>query len=425
VWLVWFEFRHLWFPKDPSLPGDYEDALAVSQSRRTIAIADGVSTAIFSRRWAELVTTKAILEPISFTGDLDADSDRLSIWLEDLQKTWRSDVKPNSLPWHQQPKAVSIGGQTTLLFASLSECEDQEDEHAHEAGQLRSKLRVDAIGDCNLFLIREGQKILSFPIQTSEAFSEPPNIISSIARPGATADQFKSLDTLCSKDDLLVFCSDAVGLWATRLYEHGEEVDWMKFWGNPTAWQDEIYTGRLRLPSDPMRMRVDDCTLVMARLVNESPEQMAADIFPMEAASGFEILIDLKEDDQEVEASRCLTEVTEKEPNDTSEQQYESGQLNDATQSKSNDDSESNLSDKVRQKNSTIVLDETNSLAASEVCQTGSDKSGCEESEADCLIVGAEDSSRETLIQNLSKDTSTKNKLKSIVKQIFTRKWKR
>ena len=155
---MWFEPRHLWFPKDPSLPGDYEDALAVSQSRRTIAIADGVSTAIFSRRWAELVTTKAILEPISFTGDLNTDSEQLSIWLEDLQKTWRSDVKPNSLPWHQQPKAISIGGQTTLLFASLNDLPDRSDEDTHGTEPLRSKLRVDAIGDCNLFLIRDGQK---------------------------------------------------------------------------------------------------------------------------------------------------------------------------------------------------------------------------------------------------------------------------
>ena len=46
---MWFEPRHLWFLKDPSLPGDYEDALAVSQSRRTIAIRRGLYSNLLAK----------------------------------------------------------------------------------------------------------------------------------------------------------------------------------------------------------------------------------------------------------------------------------------------------------------------------------------------------------------------------------------
>lgn len=382
---MWFESRHLWFPKDPSLPGDYEDALAVSQSRRAIAIADGVSTAIFSRRWSELVTTKAILEPFSFTDDLDSDSDRLCIWLEDLQKTWRSDVKPNSLPWHQQPKAVSIGGQTTLLFASLNDVSDQSDEAPHGTEQ-RSKLRVDAIGDCNLFLIRDGQKTQSFPIQTSDAFSEPPNVISSITKPGAIADHFQSLDTDCFEGDLLVFCSDAVGLWATRSYEQGDQVDWLKYWDNPIEWQQEICTARERSPSDPMRMRVDDCTLLLLKIIKEKPKQIDEDLFPKDSLAGFELLIKTEEK-QELVVDPEPTEGPKDEDSNNFEQEPTNAQLEDKNESQSKNDSESNRPEESYPTAETGNLDESNASSAPKTAEGYSEENDQIESESGLPVI--------------------------------------
>ena len=383
---MWFESRYLWFPKDPALPDDYEDALAVSQSRRSIAIADGVSTAIFSRRWAELITTKAISEPISFTDELDTDSDRLRNWLEDLQKRWRSDVKPNSLPWHQKPKAVSIGAQTTLLSASLNDCSDQSDEASHEAGQLRSKLRVDAIGDCNLFLVREGKRIKSFPIQTSDAFSEPPNVISSITNPGASADHFQSLDMFCFEGDLLVFCSDAVGLWATRIYEQGEEVEWLKYWDNQIEWQEEICTARDRAPSDPMRMRVDDCTLLLLKIIKEKPERLDEDLSPQDAAAGFELLIKTEEE-QKLTVSSEPVEGSKDEDSNNFAQEPTNAQLEDKNESQSKNDSESNRPEEFYPTAETGNLDESNSSSAPKTAQGYSEENDQIKSESGFPVI--------------------------------------
>ena len=44
-----------------------------------------------------------------------------------------------------------------------------------------------------------------------------------------------------------------------------------------------------------MRMRVDDCTLLLLKIIKEKPEEIAEDIFPKDALAGFELLIKTKE----------------------------------------------------------------------------------------------------------------------------------
>lgn len=253
-----FRSHQCWFPKDVDFPRDYEDASARSEKHGRAVVADGVSSAIFSRNWARLLTRAAVETPPSLETD-----EAIRGWLEPLQQAWRQDIDFNSLKWHQKPKATSVGAQATLLIVHV----EQSTDGTAAPGEYR--LRASGLGDCVLYLIRQGRKILSFPLTTSAEFAQPPEIFSSIAKGVSYAEKFRHLDDRCQAGDLLVVCSDAVGLWAMEEYEAGRAVDWMRYWENDQAWQEDIQRLRDNKPADGNRMRVDDCTLVLLQVVAE------------------------------------------------------------------------------------------------------------------------------------------------------------
>jgi hypothetical protein len=265
-----FRSHQCWFPKDADFPGDYEDASARSEKHGRAIVADGVSSAIFSRTWARLLTRSAVAEPPDLTSE-----DAIQAWLAPLQQEWRKGINFAGLPWHQKPKATSIGAQTTLLAVSVEPLADGGDPSAEYS------LRASGIGDCVLFLVRDGRKVFSFPLTSAAQFAEPPHIFSSIAKGVAYVEKFRYLDDRCCIGDLLIVCSDAVGLWAMEEYEAGREVDWMRYWENDEAWQEDIQALRARRADEHgNRMRVDDCTLLLLQVVAEETLADEPDVQP-------------------------------------------------------------------------------------------------------------------------------------------------
>ena len=265
-----FRSHQCWFPKDAEFPGEYEDASARSEKHGRAIVADGVSSAIFSRAWARLLTRSVVAEPPDLTSE-----DAIQAWLTPLQQEWRKGINFAGLPWHQKPKATSIGAQTTLLAVAVEPLADGGD----LAGEYR--LRGSGIGDCVLFLVRDGRRVFSFPLTSAAEFAEPPQIFSSIAKGVAYVDKFRHLDDRCRIGDLLVVCSDAVGLWAMEEYEAGREVDWMRYWENDEAWQADIQSLRARRADEHgNRMRVDDCTLLLLQVVTEEALTEELDVQP-------------------------------------------------------------------------------------------------------------------------------------------------
>ena len=290
-----FRSHQSWFPKELDLPNDYEDASALSEKTGRAVIADGVSSAIFSRTWARLLTRTAVANPPSVGDDA-----AIMAWVSDLQKLWREGINFQALPWNLKPKAVSTGAQATLLLidAEPSDVSNRDesggDAHAaqgDEAGLPMSsdrttkqpaeyRLQAHALGDCNLFLIRDGKKILSFPMTDSAAFAAPPDVFSSIAKNVAYAAKFQHLDDRCREGDLLVACTDAIGLWAMQEYEAGRQVDWMRYWGHDEAWQADIQYYRGLPAGTPRRMRIDDCTLLLLQVVADTVDEAEPDMQP-------------------------------------------------------------------------------------------------------------------------------------------------
>lgn len=259
-----FRSYQCWFPKDADSPGDYEDACALSEKAGRAVIADGVSTAIFSRAWARLLTRTAVSNPPD-----TRDSGALAEWLRPLQQEWRQAIGYESVArdWIRGPKVRSTGGQATLLIVEVTPLGDT-DESGARIDEYR--LNAHAIGDCCIFLVRSGEKVLSFPMTDSAAYATGPHVLSSIAKDVPYAEKFQHFEDRCLVGDLLVACTDAIGLWAMQEYEAGNAVDWMRYWENETAWQEDIVALRARGPKDHgSRMRVDDCTLLLMQLVTD------------------------------------------------------------------------------------------------------------------------------------------------------------
>ena len=257
-----FQARQLWFPRDSGSPRDYEDASSHSEALGRAVIADGVSSAIFSRLWSRLLTRHALRFPPPVATD-----EAFMEWLAPLQRSWGSDdaILKARGDWARADKLRSIGAQATLLAMDIEPLATQPNEPAEY------RLRVCAIGDSVLYLVRDGKKLFSFPLAESADFAMPPNVVSSIARDVSYAGRFLHLDERCREGDLLVLCTDAIGKWSMQEYEAGVDVDWMRYWDDTSAWQEDIQRLRAKHPADPgNRLVVDDCTLLLMMVVPET-----------------------------------------------------------------------------------------------------------------------------------------------------------
>ena len=130
-----FETRVFSFPKDPENPSQYEDAYYYDAESGMAAIADGVSSSIFSRQWADILVraAKGLPEP--------GDTSSLVNWLREQREAWSRTVDVGDLKWFQKAK-LAKGAFSTLLRIRVSPCDVST---AHEPGTLQ--LHGIAIGD--------------------------------------------------------------------------------------------------------------------------------------------------------------------------------------------------------------------------------------------------------------------------------------
>ncbi|MHB9048751.1 MAG: hypothetical protein ACYC35_22770, partial [Pirellulales bacterium] len=128
------------------------------------------------------------------------------------------------------------------------------------------RMRSFAIGDCCLFHVRQGELLRTFPMEGSAAFGLDPAVVGSIDRKQDHLLEFQAIDGQCLPGDLVVLATDAIALWAMNRLEAGEPVSWDPYWDMPEeAWREEIFALR-----NATRMRFDDSTLVLLRVIEET-----------------------------------------------------------------------------------------------------------------------------------------------------------
>ena len=154
--------KRFWAPKAGNLPEEYEDAsnlasslraaCSLSADRALMAICDGASEAAFSREWANILTDAFISRPLDLE---NLDGPVLTNWLGPCESEWNEGVPWERIPWHGEAK-TRAGSLAALLGLTV------------ELTPNRSggfPWRAVAIGDCCLFVVREGELEVSFPLE--------------------------------------------------------------------------------------------------------------------------------------------------------------------------------------------------------------------------------------------------------------------
>jgi Protein phosphatase 2C len=169
-----------------------------------IGVSDGATMTSFARSWAELLTHWFANRMFSSTAFHDQAAFARALRL--VRIMWSLRV-PKDLPWHSQVK-VAEGAGATLLGV--------------EIGYRGSRLTWEAlaVGDTCLLQYDGARIAQSFPLSTSDAFANMPDLISS-APDSAIPVPTVTCGTL-SEDGVLVVATDAL---AKYLIEHDGEID--------------------------------------------------------------------------------------------------------------------------------------------------------------------------------------------------------
>ncbi len=252
--MMFFEHRTFWLPKDVRHSGEFQDAYDVDPRRGIAAIADGVSSGIFSASWAKLLTESVVAAPPDVS-----DGEALARWLAHERQAWREPIDVDNLPWFQKPK-LQQGAYTTLLWVML----------APQGKHL--SYRAAAIGDSCLFHLRGECLLSSFPMENSAAFAEDPVVIGSVNRKQDHLLTFHQSADDCQPGDLLVLATDAVAAWIVAEYEQGRTPRLDSWW----QMSQEAWRGMILELREENSIRYDDSTVLLLKLTGQ-PEEAATD----------------------------------------------------------------------------------------------------------------------------------------------------
>ena len=113
-----FDTRLFTLAKDPEQPGAYQDACCLDTEHHMAAIADGVSSALFSGPWAAILAEAVVADCPN-----PCDPEEFGAWLRRQRKRWAASIDTSSLAWFQKAK-LPMGAFSTLLYARVCEVDD-------------------------------------------------------------------------------------------------------------------------------------------------------------------------------------------------------------------------------------------------------------------------------------------------------------
>lgn len=233
--------RAMWAQKMGNTPEQWEDAHAADTPNGAAAIADGASSGIYCRTWADQLC-RAFLSDRPDTRDPVI----LNKWVNGLRTEWRATINYATLNWSKQAKVDQVGAAATLLGLEIG---------ATRANGTRA-WRACAVGDASLFHVRGGKLLATFPVTADDQFGSAPLLVRS--NPGFRTTALAAEGT-CAAGDRFVLATDAVAARLFKSIAQGAEPDWDRFETiEEDDWRAEL--DALRRANDMVN---DDCTLVV------------------------------------------------------------------------------------------------------------------------------------------------------------------
>jgi hypothetical protein len=161
-----WHLTHWRLHKEGNPAEEFEDAFVADPAAGRFAIADGATESSFAEPWARAMVHAFVLQPPPWPPD----SEVLAAWLAPLQAEWHASVPWEGLPWYALEKAQS-GAFATLLGVEF---------FPDATGDPGGAWRAMTVGDSVLFLIREGELRLSWPVAASSQLGSRPRLLCSV-----------------------------------------------------------------------------------------------------------------------------------------------------------------------------------------------------------------------------------------------------
>lgn len=244
---------HFTMPKIGEQETDIQDACYWSNDGSLAAIADGASTSLWPREWANILVE-------NFCRD-NQDSiysiyQRWEKWLRPLQEEWRQYSlkikKDPNIPWYAQGSREKDHGSATFVGLKLLP-QDQAGEKRWEAL---------AVGDSCLFQIKaNSDELIAFPLDKSEQFTTVTNCFHSLPEYKSYRPDF--MDGLYEEGDIFFLVTDALAEWIIKNCEN-HKSRWEKL---VSIASQEEFTNFINQLRDDRLIKNDDTTLLRLKVV--------------------------------------------------------------------------------------------------------------------------------------------------------------
>ncbi|BDM83789.1 protein phosphatase 2C domain-containing protein [Acaryochloris marina] len=193
-------------PKEGETQENNQDAAFCNDNGTLLAIADGVSSSLFSKEWAQIITKEFCKNSYVSLKDL---CENWYCWLHPLQENWRSFYlsKVSSLPWYAKGSIHKDHGSATFLGLKIYKCISG-----------KGYWEAISIGDSCLFQIYpQAKRINSYPQMKSNEFNSISRCASSLPEYNSCLPYFWSGEY--NQDDYFVLATDAIAQWIVKSLE--------------------------------------------------------------------------------------------------------------------------------------------------------------------------------------------------------------
>ena len=213
-----------------------------------IALSDGASESAFARSWAQILTEAFVRRPLDLSTPTQC---ALESWLAPSQQEWDRKVPWDRIPWHGEAKARA-GALATLMALSIE---------PKRSG--RPSWEAVAVGDSCLFVVREDDLLLSFPLEDPAQFNNTPALIcSNPANNRRLGEQVRQSQGEWAPGDLFIMASDALACWILeRDAAGGKPWETLLALDSPVRWDDWVQAQRRE-----HTMKNDDTTLIIVKV---------------------------------------------------------------------------------------------------------------------------------------------------------------
>ncbi|WP_299412660.1 protein phosphatase 2C domain-containing protein [Acaryochloris sp. IP29b_bin.148] len=233
-------------PKEGESQENNQDAACCNDGGTLLAIADGVSSSLFSKEWAQILTRKFCQNTYI---SLKALHKHWYYWLHPLQEDWRNFYlsKVASLPWYAKGSTHKDHGSATFLGLKI-----------HKYASNKGYWEAISIGDSCLFQIHpKEKKISSYPQIKSHEFSSVSVCTSSLPEYNSRIPNLWTGEY--DKGDYFILATDAIAQWIVKSLEEQKFDENFTKINNSEQFSD--YIDHLRVQKE---IHNDDTSIVLA-----------------------------------------------------------------------------------------------------------------------------------------------------------------